>query len=161
MSGESEPRLIADRLDVIGNELGMMNSTAFPDLSRQMEHIAKSLDVLSENGIPQISAQIAEIWGEQRKRRESDTEFIQTFGKLALVGVKNLEGFGDGRQGLLHPVGDEPGVAEVPCRGRCFGSGFADFLRCVSHFTFFLSGLACGLAITSLIRKDHPSGGQA
>lgn len=120
----------------------------------QLDNIATSLKTLSDTTIPQISAQLAEIWGELKNQRDSDAEFIQTVGKLSLIGVKNLKGFNDGGQRFLHPIGDEPRVAEVPCGTGCCGTGSFDLFRRVSHITFFLSGLACGLAITSLTRKD-------
>jgi hypothetical protein len=130
--------------------------------SDSSERVANELNILNtwmaqivETGLPQISAQLAEIWGEQAKRRESDSEFVQTVGKLALVGGDNVNGLGCGvhrRFDVSQPgLGVVGGVQEahvspdLPSR----------FLKRVDvgHFSFFLSGLACGLAITSLIRK--------
>lgn len=71
--------------------------------SDSSERVADELNILNtwmaqivETGLPQISAQLAEIWGEQVKRRESDSEFVQTVGKLALVGGDNVNGLGCG-----------------------------------------------------------------
>ena len=49
-------------------------------MSDVSESVADELNILNkwmaqitETGLPQISAQLAEIWGEQAKRRESDS----------------------------------------------------------------------------------------
>ena len=121
--------------------------------SDSSERVADELNILNtwmaqivETGLPQISAQLAEIWGEQAKRRESDSEFVQTVGKLALVGGDNVNGLGCGvhrRFDVSQPgLGVVGGVQEahvspdLPSR----------FLKRVDvgHFSFFLSGLACG-----------------
>ena len=121
--------------------------------SDSSERVADELNILNtwmaqivETGLPQISAQLAEIWGEQAKRRESDSEFVQTVGKLALVGVDDCKGVRHIDKSGFHSLGIESGVAEVAGGGVRSGLRFTDF-------AFFLSGLACGLAITSLIRK--------
>ena len=139
-----------------------MSDGNYSYVSDSSERVANELNILNtwmaqivETGLPQISAQLAEIWGEQAKRRESDSEFVQTVGKLALVGGDNVNGLGCGvhrRFDVSQPgLGVVGGVQEahvspdLPSR----------FLKRVDvgHFSYFHSGLAGGLAITSLIRK--------
>ena len=78
-----------------------MSDGNYSYVSDSSERVANELNILNtwmaqivETGLPQISAQLAEIWGEQAKRRESDSEFVQTVGKLALVGGDNVNGLG-------------------------------------------------------------------
>lgn len=137
-----------------------MSDGTYSYASDSSERVADEMNILNkwmaqivETGLPQISAQLAEIWGEQAKRRESDSEFLQTVGKLALVGVDDFKGVRHIDKSGFHSLGVESGVAEVAGGGVRGGLRFTDFGRGVTHFSFFLSGLACGLAITSLIRK--------
>ena len=111
-------------------------------MSDVSESVADELNILNkwmaqivETGLPQIS------------------EFVQTVGKLALVGVDDFKGVRHIDKSGFHSLGIESGVAEVAGGGVRGGLRFTDFGRGVTHFSFFLSGLACGLAITSLIRK--------
>lgn len=117
----------------------------------EMHRIGSELENLNTIAFPQISAQLAEIWGEQQRRRKSDSKLLKSLVHTLLLVGNQGKRFGDVHESRTDMDGHVRVAAGIPGVLPDTGRKTLDFTG-IAHISFFLSGLACGLAITSLIR---------